>query len=507
MAHHELHPGTIIAQRYEIVSLIGRGGFARIYKAIQLGMGRPVALKLFDPAIQHGDPRHFAARFEKEAIALSRLRSPATVIVHDFGQTPQGILYMALELVEGTSLAQALAQQGAFAPTRVAKILRQALESLREAHHHGILHRDIKPDNIMLHEHMGERDFVKLLDFGIARLFDEESQDDLRQTREGNLIGTPRYMAPEAIGKEALPASDLYALGLVTYELLTGQKAYPHKSNLDLIAKQLEPESIKLPSSVLVPAEFRVIIDKMLEKQVARRWQDAAQIIEALRTLDLEDDPFEDHMATRPSVEASAAVRAAFSRLTEQQGAEGDGDLLGEETRPSLKPPPGLSLKHGQEIADQDQVSTREVLAPDFASTRPPAPEPEAKPEKIIELTQPKRVERPPSAEKYSIVRPNQPLPDDWDNVEDTNPSIDRPREERLILLQKKRDEPAPSPSISSPAPVPEAPAQPGSNSEIEPLEITPKRGKSALIFLLVLVFIVVAGAIVFAILGPQLTR
>lgn len=503
MAHHELQPGTIIAQRYEIVSLIGRGGFARIYKAIQLGMGRPVALKVFDPSIQQGEPRQFAARFEKEAIALSRLRSPATVIVHDFGQTPHGILYMALELVEGTSLAQALEQQGVFAPARVAKILRQALESLREAHHHGILHRDIKPANIMLHEHMGERDFVKLLDFGIARLFDDEAPEDLRETREGSLIGTPRYMAPEAIAGNALPASDLYSLGLVAYELLTGQKAYPQRSNLDLIAKQLEPESIKLPSAVLVPTEFRVIIDKMLEKQATRRWQHAAQIVEALRTLDLEDDPFEDHMATRPSVEASASVRAAFSKLIAPQDDAGDA-LLDESTRPSLKPPPGLTLGHDEVSSDQDQVSTREVLTPDFSSLQQPEP----KPEKIIELTQPKRVERPQSAEKYSIVRPTKPLPDDWDNVEDTNPSINRPREERLIVLQKPSaaQNPAEAASLAQ-APLP--PKDVDAAKERTDAASARRQGSKGkrLILFFVLVIIVVAGAVALALFGPELTR
>ena len=457
MAHHELHSGTILDQRYEVVSLIGRGGFARIYKAIQLGMGRPVALKVFDPAIQTGDPRSFAARFEQEAIALSRLRSPATVTVYDFGQTANGVLYMALEFVDGLALDAALSSGQPLEPTRVAHIMRQILESLREAHHYGILHRDIKPSNIMLHEHMGERDLVKLLDFGIARLFDDEGDDDVRQTREGVLIGTPRYMAPEAIAGEATPASDLYSFGLVVYELLTGKKAYTAKGNIELIESQLDPNSVKLPASLLVPSNFRAIVDRMLEKDRAARWGGADEIIEALHDSGLTRASLESHKATRHDVQASSSVKEAFARLSGGMNevdnaatvevAPLGADMIAEETSPILRAPPQLTLREPPSDAPSSShvpppTSQNEVGSSDLHE----------KPEKIIELTSPKRVDLSKSAERYSIAKPTAPLPDDWENVEDTNPSIERPREERLILLQQKREDSPPS-AASTPPP------------------------------------------------------
>ena len=219
--NEQLEAGEVIAGRYRIESQLGAGGFSTVYKASHLGFNRQVAVKVLRPNSQGpvADDVDLAEemveRFRREAEVISQLRSPATVNVHDYGRTEAGHLYMVLEYVDGRTLFD-IAQQYPLAPGRVAHVLEQILDSLGEAHHFGILHRDIKPANIMLFEHMGDSDTVKVLDFGVAKLMTDADSTVAELTRQGFLVGTPRYMAPELIkNTDPCPASDLYAVGLV----------------------------------------------------------------------------------------------------------------------------------------------------------------------------------------------------------------------------------------------------------------------------------------------------
>lgn len=288
-----LEPGQRFAGRYEVVGVLGKGGFSVVYKAVQLGMNRPVALKLMMPtgknveALQQTDQAldTFAKRFEVEARILSTLKSNATVTVYDFGQTEDGVLFMALEFVDGHTLDKLPTPMSA---ERSIAIMRQILMSLKEAHQQSVLHRDIKPQNIMVFDHLDQKDQVKLLDFGIAKQHQRAHEKTVESlTQHGTLIGTPRYMAPEVIcGEAQLPASDLYALGLVWYEMITGQRAIDADSSIAVIAKQISAESVVLPEALDISPGLRQIIDKMIIKDLAVRFQSSQQVLDALDALD-----------------------------------------------------------------------------------------------------------------------------------------------------------------------------------------------------------------------------
>lgn len=303
-----LRAGDIIHQKYMIEKMIGRGGFSAVYRANQIGMDRPVALKLMRPNLSHEDDeeraarelREFSQRFAQEARVLSRLRSPATVTVYDYGQSAEGYLYMALEYVDGKPLS-ALSDLP-LSPSRVQRILDQALDSLKEAHFHGILHRDIKPANIMIYNYMGQNDLIKLLDFGIAKLFGEkEHREDL--TRQDMLIGTPRYMSPEMVyGEQVTPAADLYALGLVAYELLTGVPAVDGPNPMAILTAQTSANPILLPDTLPISPRLRAIIERMVAKDLRIRYATAEEVLAELRGGDAAPSPDATAPVSRPSL-------------------------------------------------------------------------------------------------------------------------------------------------------------------------------------------------------------
>lgn len=288
-------PGEIFANKYRIDDLLGKGGFSRVYRAIQIDIDRPVALKILRPPIyahtteveRQKKLEGLTVRFNREAKMMSKLRSPHTIIMYDYGQTEDGLLFMVIEYIDGMDLTNLIRRHGATEPERVAKILKQVLISLHEAHQLGMLHRDIKPQNIMIYNHLGLKDQVKLLDFGIVKLIDEESKSDMKDlTDDGTLVGTPRYMSPEYIrGARIGPPSDIYSMGLVVYELLVGAQAITAESSIQIIGKQLEPQSFFLPDDLPISAEFRRIINRMLHKDPTQRYQNAEEILHDIEAM------------------------------------------------------------------------------------------------------------------------------------------------------------------------------------------------------------------------------
>lgn len=313
--------GEVFVGRYEILNVIGTGGFSQVYRARQTDLGREVAIKVLKPV---NDPTKSEAererkfdlvskRFEREARLISRLKDRNTVVMYDYGATPDGLLYMVLEHVDGITIAQLLQTSGPLAPERVVKILRQALTSLHEAHTLGVLHRDIKPGNIMVYDHVGRADQVKVLDFGIAKTVDRAdggthtTSSDV--TADGVLVGTPRYMSPEQIrGKTLTAASDVYSLGLVAYEMLMGMKAVDADSSLRIIARHLDTDPIGLPSTLSMPTRLRSIINKMLIKDPAERFSSCEEVLVALEGWDENvqfqpsDEPTTDISISREAV-------------------------------------------------------------------------------------------------------------------------------------------------------------------------------------------------------------
>jgi serine/threonine-protein kinase len=264
--------GTVIDGRYEIQTRIGEGGMGVVYKARQMSIDRVIALKMLNQQVQ-GD-QTWVQRFYNEAKACSRLQHPNTVRMFDFGQTQDGRLFMTMELLDGPSLRHAL-QAGPLAAQRVAKILIQCCASLDEAHASGIIHRDIKPDNVFLLNMAGSPDFVKLLDFSVAKLL----EGGRMKTEAGVVFGTPQYMSPEH--GQGLPLdtrSDLYALGVLAFEMVSGRVPYNDDNPMTVLQMHLRGPAPPLPDSI--PQSMQQVVRRAMEKDPARRYQSAGEMMQ-----------------------------------------------------------------------------------------------------------------------------------------------------------------------------------------------------------------------------------
>jgi len=282
----EPRTGEVLARKYELRSVIGRGGFGVVYEALHLGINRKIALKVLLPEFMDKDS-DLAIRFRREALLASELRHPNTITLYDYGQNEGGILYMAMEFVEGRTLANVLRDEAPIPAYRVVHIARQILGSLHEAHQRGIIHRDLKPGNIMLTRLRGDPDFVKVLDFGIAKAISSDllSQPEMGQTltQEGRFCGTQRYMAPEQFRNAPISTSvDLYSLGLICYELLTGLPAVTGETMVDLIVAQVTAADLTIPAHIEMPDHQREALHRALRKNPAERFENAVAFLAAL---------------------------------------------------------------------------------------------------------------------------------------------------------------------------------------------------------------------------------
>lgn len=273
--------------RYRVGRKIGEGGYAWVYRATEVELERDCALKILLPR-DGRYPEQLRERFQREAKLVGKLRDPRSIRLYEADER-DGLLYMVFEYVEGRELSEVVAQEGALKPLRVAKILEQVLMALQDAHDLGIVHRDMKPGNVILYEIAGRQDQVKVLDFGIGKFVNRQTIMDL--TTEGTLMGTPRYMAPEQVkGKDATEQSDIYSTGLVGYELLTGEKAVQADNPLDLMAEIADESDIRIPDDVEVPKGFRDILHKMMRKDREERYQRTGDVLRDLKVLRREGD-------------------------------------------------------------------------------------------------------------------------------------------------------------------------------------------------------------------------
>jgi eukaryotic-like serine/threonine-protein kinase len=264
--------GKVIDGRYEIQARVGEGGMGVVYKARQMSIDRVIALKMLNPEM--AADQTWVQRFYNEAKACSRLQHPNTIRMFDFGQTQDGRLFMTMEFLDGADLRAAL-QNGPIAPQRVIKILIQCCASLAEAHSIGIIHRDIKPDNVFLLNMAGSPDFVKLLDFSVAKLL----EGDRMKTQAGVVFGTPQYMSPEQGRGMPLDArSDLYALGVLAFEMLTGNVPYNDDNPMTVIQMHLHGQVPPMPDSV--PYSVQAIVRRAMEKDPARRYQSSGEMMQ-----------------------------------------------------------------------------------------------------------------------------------------------------------------------------------------------------------------------------------
>ncbi len=272
--------GRILDGRYAIRSVLGTGGMGTVYRAEQYSMHRDVAVKIMRPDIVNETSIH---RFLNEARAASRLKSPYTVTVFDFGRTSDGILYLAMELLEGQTLAQELQKEGKpFGTARTTRLIGQVLNSVEEAHSLGILHRDLKPDNVFLLDVAGSRDFPKILDFGVAKM---RVPSATRTTVGGMSFGTPLYMSPEqATNQDPCPATDLYSIAVMLFELMAGKTPWENQNPIEIAMAKAQGKTPGL-RQVNPRAQTSDALDAFLawclSPDPARRPQDVATFREA----------------------------------------------------------------------------------------------------------------------------------------------------------------------------------------------------------------------------------
>ncbi len=274
--------GRDLNNRYRVERKIGEGGFGAVFEGKQLATGRAVALKVLHP--HSVADATVVARFRREAEACSQLRDPHTVTIYDFDQTDDGVLYLAMELVRGESLQEIQHKAGCIDPSRALMILDQVAEALAEAHDKGIVHRDMKPENIMV-ERRDEADFVKVLDFGIAKILSGDGHKAIPAlTAIGQTVGTLEFMSPEQLrGKPLDGRSDIYALGMVAYEMLTGQLPFKNaKSATEVIQFHLQ-DPPPPPSSLRPELALPTVVDELVLKMVAKTREDRHESALALR--------------------------------------------------------------------------------------------------------------------------------------------------------------------------------------------------------------------------------
>jgi serine/threonine-protein kinase len=273
--------------QYALEEKIGAGGMGVVYKAHHAMLRRPTAIKLLPPE-RAGEVN--LQRFEREVQMTARLSHPNTVAIYDYGRTPDGVFYYAMEYLEGINLEDLVRQYGPQPPGRVRHILEQVSSALVEAHGIGLLHRDIKPANIILTERGGVPDVAKVVDFGLVKRF-ERDQPDITMSAANVLTGTPLYIPPEAITMPdvADPRSDLYAVGAVGYFLLTGHPVFDAASVVEVFAHHLHTEPVP-PSrraGRAVPPDFERVIMRCLRKAPDERPPDARALVNELRACSL----------------------------------------------------------------------------------------------------------------------------------------------------------------------------------------------------------------------------
>jgi serine/threonine protein kinase len=274
--------GRTLPGGYVILELVGIGGMGRVYRAEQSALGRTVAVKIIHPHLVGEE--NAAARFITEARAASRLNHPNSVAVIDFGKTPDGQLYLVMEFLRGRDLARVAYDEGPLAFRRIVNILRQVLAALAEAHHLDIIHRDLKPENIILEPMRSGGDFVKVVDFGLAKMRAESEKPSI--TSPGIVCGTPEYMSPEQGRGDPLDArSDLYAVGVIFYQLLTGRLPFEAESPTQVVLMHLTKpptDPRQLAPEREIPQALADVALLALAKDPKHRFSNADEFSEAL---------------------------------------------------------------------------------------------------------------------------------------------------------------------------------------------------------------------------------
>ncbi len=275
--------GDLLNNRFELLEVIGEGGTGLVYRSHDRTLGREVAVKVLDLKFDPRKDPSYQQRFENEAALTSRLIHPNIVVVFDRGETPEGLSYIAMELLKGVTLHEALKREGPIGYARAAAITIQICRGVRDAHALGLVHRDLKPANVMLIR-QDDSEVVKVLDFGLAKPFLATREADLTQT--GVFFGSPAYMAPEQARNEASPQSDIYSVGIMLFRMLTGQVPFSAKTPIDVIVKHLQapvPQFRDVAPQLEIPQAIEAIVRQCLDKDPKNRFSSMGTLIDALK--------------------------------------------------------------------------------------------------------------------------------------------------------------------------------------------------------------------------------
>jgi serine/threonine-protein kinase len=278
--------GAVIDERYRIVRRIGEGGMGIVYEVEHVVIEKRLALKVLRD--DYSSRPEVVARFRQEAKSASRIGNEHIVDISDFGETPNGASYFVMELLDGEDLANVLAREGTLPLSRAADILTQCARALAAAHAKGIVHRDMKPENIFLTKRDSRPDFVKIVDFGIAKMSDIETdgQPGRKLTKTGMIFGTPEYMSPEqAAGKQLDHRVDVYALGVILFELLTGRVPFSGDTFMGVLTQHMfeaPPSLAQANPNVQLPEAIEIFVRRALAKDPGERFQSCEELIGAL---------------------------------------------------------------------------------------------------------------------------------------------------------------------------------------------------------------------------------
>jgi eukaryotic-like serine/threonine-protein kinase len=307
--------GQVLDGRYKIEKVLGEGGMGIVYKAVHTALGKPLAIKVLRPEVSKNE--EIVMRFKQEAQSASQIGNPHIIDISDFGTLADGSTYFAMEFLTGRSLTAALAEKQ-FTTERTVHVVRQIADALGAAHEIGIVHRDMKPDNVQLLDRGGAKDFVKVLDFGIAKVGGSTS----KLTQAGQVFGTPHYMSPEqCAGTNVDHRTDIYAVGVILYEMATGKVPFDADNLMGILTKHLYETPIaphELAPPVDVAPAMEAIILKCLQKKPEQRYQSMAEL-----SADLE------------AVARGLTPRAVIDKV-ERAAASGPQTLTGVEARVSL---------------------------------------------------------------------------------------------------------------------------------------------------------------------------
>jgi len=380
--------GSVIAERYKVESVIGRGGQAVVYRAKQVGMNRTVAIKCLDGELS-SRPKQIK-RFYRETQAAGKLEHPNVIRIFDFGiDTATRLPFYVMEFLDGRTLAEAIREDGPMSEQRAANLSSQVARALVAAHDRGIIHRDLKPQNITIQVLPDGEELLKVLDFGIAKVLQEDESEGLTST--GDTLGTPLYMSPEQVrGGDIDFRTDLYALGCILFQMMSGHPPYEARDAYALIVKHLrhEPPPLPNPLSDGAPPSQTIqrLVRRLLEKEPKQRPPSTSAVTSLLRTIALQTAPTEspEWLLTNPAMEETdgSSQLQFFPPTASGDDADTENDAIQDLSvtpdtvldRPVSDPPsnPGAAKTINQPVMEPSLLATREGPATHLQQTATP---------------------------------------------------------------------------------------------------------------------------------------